>query len=157
MSLIPGVAELQQENVKLQEQIDKIEVAIENVNTALSRMKSNEDAGHSYNWIIENVDTYWTVVGNNSSSVRTRMIEDLTTLRDDFASGGNLEASVGDVTGAAGRKIDELNTQIEANNAQIDALIQEYQDSIAEESDTEEETKISDASKQGITRTKETK
>lgn len=140
MAFIPGVAELQKRNTELKEEIEKIEAAIEVVNAAVSNMKSGEDAGHSYEWIINNVDNYWNVEGSGASSAKSQMVEDLNNLKMNFESGGVFYTSVGGVIGAVNDVIAEKNREIEENNALIDALIQEYQEQIAEEANAEEET-----------------
>lgn len=161
MAFIRGVAELQQRNTELREEIEKIETAIGVVEMAVSNMKSGEDAGHSYEWIINNVDNYWNVEGSGASSAKSQMVEDLNKLKTNFESGGAFYTSVDGVIGAANDVITAKYEEIEANNAQIDDLIQEYQDSIAEKTDIEEETETttetSDAKDKGIRPTKETK
>lgn len=133
-----------EEQVELdKENIEKINEAIVNVNTALSAMKNGEDSGHSYDWIISNVDIYWNVNDNDNSVVnaRSEMIGDLTKLRDDFTSGGNFELDVNAVIQAAEDKCISLEERIGSNQKIIDAS---YYASLNETEDTDDDSETSD-------------
>lgn len=132
-----------EEQVELDEEnIEKINEAIGNVSTALSAMKNGEDSGHSYDWIISNVDIYWNVNDNDNSVVnaRSEMIGDLTKLRNDFTSGGNFEVDVDAVIQAAVDKGNSLQDRIDSNQEIIDA----YYDSLNETEDTDDDSETSD-------------
>lgn len=142
------IAELEAENAELTEQNRQIKAAIEVVNSAVSNMKSGEDAAYSYDWIINNANTYWNVEGNNTAaSAKEAMITGLTKLQNTFKTGGTFYTSVDGVIGDAKKIIADNEEKIRTNIAEIERL-----QPIEEQA--EEDAKDRD---KGIERTKETK
>lgn len=112
------IGNLRMELLDLKETKEKIETAMEKVQSAASSDRLSGTA-NSFNWIVNNMDTYWSAT---DSSARDAVKDTLTKVGNECGSSGKLMAQVGPVMNAANEKLDEINTKIENIQNEIDVL-----------------------------------
>lgn len=97
---------------------EKIEEAMSKVQTYSSSEKITGVAT-SYNWIVNNMDTYWSAT---DSVARETVKDTLTKVGNECGSSGKVMSQVGPVMEAAEKKLEEIKKEIEEINAQIAVL-----------------------------------
>lgn len=117
-NILNNIKRLTAKKTDLEIKKTKIEEAMSKVQTYSSSEKIS-GAATSYNWIVNNMDTYWSAT---DSIARETVKDTLTKVSNECGSSGKVMSQVGPVMEAAAKKLEEIKKEIEEINAQIAVL-----------------------------------
>lgn len=118
------ISMLEEEKLSLEEDIRKIEQAIENVNDCVSQTDSNgrvilNSGENSFKWLKNEMDNYWI---DMNSTLRSECVEAFDKLSDESSGPVSLiNAEVSNVMAAAEEKITEIKNKIAELEEQLEA------------------------------------
>ena len=118
------IAILEEEKLSLEEDLKKIDQAIENVNDCMSQTDSNgrvilNSGENSFKWLKNEMDNYWI---DMNSTLRSECVEAFDKLSDESSGPISLiNAEVSNVMAAAEEKITEIKNKIAELEEQLEA------------------------------------
>lgn len=102
----------------LNDEKKKIEEAMANV-SEFSSSSTLSNAGNSFNWIVNNMDVYWSATDSNAREI---VKDTLTKVSKECGNSGKLLSQVGAVMEKANEKIAELTDEIKEIELKIEEL-----------------------------------
>ena len=118
------IAILEEEKLSLEEDLQKIDQAIKNVNDCMSQTDSNgrvilNSGENSFKWLKNEMDNYWI---DMNSTLRSECVEAFDKLSDESSGPISLiNAEVSNVMAAAEEKITEIKNKIAELEEQLEA------------------------------------
>lgn len=118
------IAILEEEKLSLEEDLQKIDQAIKNVNDCMSQTDSNgrvilNSGENSFKWLKNEMDSYWI---DMNSTLRSECVEAFDKLSDESSGPISLiNAEVSNVMAAAEEKITEIKNKIAELEEQLEA------------------------------------